>query len=73
MGVGPVLVNLAQTRPNLHRVLADQVSIPLEIWLCGHDDLRRSARIRRVYDYLGERLIAQFGGAADEQGRSREE
>jgi hypothetical protein len=59
-----VLVNIAQKRPNLHRVLADQVSIALEIWLCGHDDLRRSARIRRVYDYLCERLITQFGGGA---------
>ncbi len=64
MGIGPVLVNVARTRPHLHRVLAEQVSIPLEIWLCGHDDLRRSARIRRVYDYLCERLIAQFGGDA---------
>ena len=64
MGIGPVLVNVARTRPHLHRVLAEQVSIPLEIGLCGHDDLRRSARIRRVYDYLCERLIAQFGGDA---------
>jgi DNA-binding transcriptional LysR family regulator len=65
MGIGPVLVDLARTRADLHRVLADQVSIPLEIWLCGHDDLRRSARIRRVYDYLGERLIDRFGNAAE--------
>lgn len=63
-----VLVNVAQTRPDLHRVLADQVSIPLEIWLCGHDDLRRSARIRCVYAYLCERLIAKFGGSADLRG-----
>jgi DNA-binding transcriptional LysR family regulator len=72
MGIGPVLVNIAQTQPDLRRVLADQVSIPLEIWLCGHDDLRRSARIRRVYDYLCERLMAQFGGDADGQERPRE-
>ncbi len=71
MGIGPVLVNIAQARPNLHRVLAEQVSIPLEIWLCGHDDLRRSARIRRVYDYLCERLIAQFAGSVDLQGSPR--
>ncbi len=68
LGIGPVLVNVAQTRPDLHRVLADQVSIPLEIWLCGHDDLRRSARIRCVYDHLCERLMAEFGGSADVRG-----
>jgi DNA-binding transcriptional LysR family regulator len=67
LGIGPVLVNVAQTRPHLHRVLADVVSIPLEIWLCGHDDLRRSARIRRVYDYLYERLVSQFGGDLSQQ------
>jgi DNA-binding transcriptional LysR family regulator len=65
MGIGPVLVDLALERPNLHRVLAEQVNIPLEIWLCGHDDLRRSARIRRVYDYLAERLIDRFGDGAE--------
>ena len=63
MGIGPILSNLAQARPNLHRVLADEVDIPLEIWLCGHDDLRRSARIRRVFDYLSEALEGQFGQA----------
>lgn len=67
LGVGPVQVHLAHLRPNLQRVLTDQVNIPLELWLCGHDDLRRSARIRRVFDYLGERLQAEFG-AAEEAG-----
>jgi DNA-binding transcriptional LysR family regulator len=73
MGIGPVLVDLAQTRPNLHRVLAEQVSISLQIWLCAHDDLRRSARIRRVYDYLCERLIARFGDDTAMQHSSLDE
>ena len=68
MGIGPVLVNIAESRPNLHRILNDEMNIPLEIWLCGHDDLRRSARIRRVFDHLCERLIAQFGGESAEPG-----
>ncbi len=69
MGIGPVLVNIAESRPNLHRILNDEVNIPLEIWLCGHDDLRRSARIRRVFDYLCDRLIAEFGGNSDGQAQ----
>lgn len=68
MGIGPILVNIAESRPNLHRILKDEMNIPLEIWLCGHDDLRRSARIRRVFDYLCEKLVAQFGGESAEQG-----
>lgn len=66
MGIGPILVNVAQARLNLQRVLADEVNIPLEIWLCGHDDLRRSARIRRVYDHLCERLVDAFGRLPEE-------
>lgn len=61
MGIGPALVPLAVARPNLRRVLAAQLTFPLEIWLCSHDDLRRSARIRRVFDFLDEKLSARFG------------
>jgi DNA-binding transcriptional LysR family regulator len=62
MGIGPVLEPLAAARPQLQQVLADQLVFPsMEIWLCGHDDLKRSARIRRVYDYLDVLLSANFG------------
>lgn len=64
LGIGPLLVDIGARRPDLHRVLAAHVNIPLELWLCGHADLRRSARIRRVYDHLLARLTAQFGAAA---------
>lgn len=64
MGIGPVLEHLAQVRPHLRRVLAEQITFPaMDIWLCGHEDLRRSARIRRVYDFLEEKLSAAFGPA----------
>jgi DNA-binding transcriptional LysR family regulator len=68
MGIGPVQVHLALQRPDLQRVLTAEVNIPLELWLCGHDDLRRSARIRRVYDHLYARLTAQFGAAQQPGG-----
>ena len=62
MGIGPGLEPLALVRPHLRRVLAKQVTFPaMDIWLCSHKDLRRSARIRRVYDFLEEKLTASFG------------
>ncbi len=65
MGIGPILEPLAQARPLLRRVLTEQITFPaMDIWLCSHEDLRRSARIRRVYDYLEEKLSASFGIAA---------
>jgi len=65
MGIGPILEPLAEVRPDLRRVLAEQVTFPpMDIWLCSHEDLRRSARIRRVYDFLEEQLTASFGVTA---------
>ncbi len=64
MGIGPILEPLAAARPLLKRVLAEHVTFPaMDIWLCSHEDLRRSARIRRVYDFLEEKLSAAFGPA----------
>ena len=66
MGIGPVLTPLAEARPHLQQVLVDQLRFPaMDIWLCGHDDLRRSARIRRVYDFLDVKLSASFGDRSD--------
>jgi hypothetical protein len=39
-------------------VLADRIGMKQEIWLCAHDELRRSARMRYVWDHLGDALAA---------------
>jgi DNA-binding transcriptional LysR family regulator len=61
LGIGPYLVPLAEAHGGLQRVLPDVVAQPLEIWLCAHDDLRRSLRLRRCFDYLEQALRARFG------------
>lgn len=61
MGIGHMLTSTGEARPQLRRVLPQVLNIGLDIWLCGHDDLRRSARIRRVFDFLDARLSATFG------------
>jgi hypothetical protein len=38
------------------RVLPDTV-VTFEIWLVTHPGLRRTARIRALYDFLAERLV----------------
>jgi DNA-binding transcriptional LysR family regulator len=35
-----------------------ELEMSFEIWLVTHPGLRRSARIRAVYDYLAEQLTA---------------
>jgi hypothetical protein len=46
-------------------VLAERVHLKQEVWLCAHDDLRRSARMRFVWDRLGDALERRYGGARD--------
>ncbi len=58
--IGMYFVDIAAERPGLRRVLADRVGLKQEVWLCAHDELRRSRRMRYVWDQLGESLEARF-------------
>lgn len=56
VGLGATQASLVQDRPGVRRVLA-QLPIPgLPIWLAAHQELRTSARVRRVFDYLADAL-----------------
>ena len=61
-GVGIYFTDVAAERPGLKRVLADRVHLKQEVWLCAHDELRRSARMRFVWDRLGDALEQRYGG-----------
>lgn len=56
IGFGPLFV--AARSPDLVRLAPDLDIEPLPLWLCSHRELRHSARVRRVYDFLAERLAA---------------
>jgi DNA-binding transcriptional LysR family regulator len=54
-GIGAQAAFIAGRRPELEHVLPDR-TVLLEIWLVTHPGLRRSARMRAVYDFLLERF-----------------
>jgi DNA-binding transcriptional LysR family regulator len=56
LGVGTYLVDVAAERPGLQRILADRFGQPLEVWLCAHPELRRSACMRYVWNRLEQAL-----------------
>lgn len=56
-GIGICQVAIAARDPRLVRVLANDVTIPLETWLVMHEDLRNSARCRVAFDALVEGLL----------------
>ncbi len=71
IGVGAMLAMFAHRRPQLRRVLPELLSQPMDIWLCAHDDLRRSSRIRRVFDHLGTALRHSLAAAAQGAPQAR--
>ena len=61
-GIAMLQVDLAAKCPGLRRVLADRVRLVDEVWLCAHEELRRSRRMRYVWDHLGESLERELAG-----------
>ncbi|MEL6583224.1 MAG: LysR family transcriptional regulator [Pseudomonadota bacterium] len=55
-GMGAMLTMLGDRRPSLVRLLPDLQIPPLEVWLTAAEALRRTPRIRRVYDLLATGL-----------------
>ncbi|MFM7506194.1 MAG: LysR family transcriptional regulator, partial [Rubrivivax sp.] len=60
MGIAAYLVDVAADRPGLRRVLADRFGQTQEVWLCAHDELRRSASMRYVWNQLEQALRARL-------------
>lgn len=56
LGVGISLRRVAQQYPQLVQVMKEQPLPDLPVWLTAHRELRDSARIRAVFDFLAEAL-----------------
>lgn len=52
LGIGVQPERLAQTEPNVERVLPAQEPLIEDIWLVVHRELRTNRRIRAVFDFL---------------------
>lgn len=60
VGLGVAQVALAARYPELQRVLP-KVTVPLEMWVVMHEDLRAVRRVRIVFEHLVEALGAFVG------------
>ena len=56
IGLGVHDCVLADSEPTLQRIMPEHFNHAMEIWLVTHSDMRRSARIRAVYDFLADAL-----------------
>ena len=55
-GIGFTQVPIATAEPRVRRVLPSLALPALPLWLTAHAELRTNRRIRRVFDFLAERL-----------------
>ncbi|MFO0624575.1 MAG: LysR family transcriptional regulator [Polyangiales bacterium] len=60
VGIGVAQVPLAARDPRLVRVLP-RLTVPLDMWVVMHEDLRALRRVRRVFDHLVAGLGAYLG------------
>ncbi len=61
-GVGICQTGIAKRDPDLLPLLSKQFKVEMEIWIVMHNDLRRSARMRLMFDHLAASL-AQFAAS----------
>lgn len=57
-GVGVVSHRWAAMVGDLARVLPDYAAQQLDLWLVTHEELRYSARIRAIYDFIAQEVVA---------------
>jgi DNA-binding transcriptional LysR family regulator len=57
-GIGVLSHRWAAMAGNLTRLLPDYTAAKIELWLVTHEELRHSARIRAVSDFIAERVLA---------------
>jgi DNA-binding transcriptional LysR family regulator len=62
LGIGGAQENIAGRTPQLIRLLADEISLPLEIWLVVHEDVKSTPLVRALYDRLAEGLADYVAG-----------
>lgn len=56
-GIGFCQCGIAQREPALLRLLGDGFQLSMETWVVMHEDLRRHALMRAMYDHLATALI----------------
>lgn len=56
LGYAVLTEDLAAEAPGLERVLAEEMRIPVPVWLVTHRELHTARRIRLVFDHLAEHV-----------------
>ena len=70
-GIGFASREIGDRDPRVIAMFGGRTVDVLPMWLTAHAEVRTSARIRRVYDWLGEALAGPVDASGDEPGGGR--
>lgn len=68
LGIGAMMVDIADAAPDVVRVLDDVPLVQFPIWLVTHRELRTARRIRVVFDLLAEMLASSASAPPSRPG-----
>lgn len=68
LGIGAMMVDIADAAPDVVRVLDDVPLVQFPIWLVTHRELRTARRIRLVFDLLAEMLASSASAPPSRPG-----
>ena len=71
-GIGFAPASICKDDPDLLQVLPDEPMPSLPVWLTTHEAMRRTPRVRRVWDLLGELLPRVLDPPANVSGGRRD-
>lgn len=57
-GIGVMMESIGDADTRVVRVMPDQISFPVALWLTSHREVRTSQRVRTVFDHLANALSA---------------
>ena len=64
VGIGVMPRNIGERDPAVVPALPQMDPFPIPLWLVAHQELRTNRRVRRVYDFLADALMALHGAGA---------
>lgn len=60
-GIGFTQLEIGEAEPRVSRIDLPSTIEPLPVWLAAHSELKTNPRVRRVFDFLAEKLPATTG------------
>jgi DNA-binding transcriptional LysR family regulator len=59
-GIGGMQIRIGRRDPDLVHLFPESVSLPMDLWLVMHEDLKAMPRVRLLYQFMADYLLQHF-------------